>query len=419
MRFNLKNIDDRNAWFLVLEIFWAGIIAATATFTGAYALRLGATNVQIGLLSSLPGLIAVCVSIPAGHFLETRNNRKPWIVGALTLYRTGFALIAVIPWINFPDQWRGPLVIAILILMNIPLHFFNIGWIPFLAEAVPENRRATIFSARNIIANITLSLSALLYGLWLNQRTFPINYQLMFLSGYIAGLLSTYFVTWIQVSQVPSVIPHGQAGRPFQSQWRTLRQSFSTEPAFIRMTINTILHAIGLWTITPIYILYFVRQLNASDTWIGLQATFASVGTILGYLFWRYVITQRGEIWTLKRTILCLGVYPVLIGLFPDLNFILWVVAVNGFMAGGVNLSHFTTLLKMIPESQRPTYTALWVAIVNIGAFLCPLLGVWLAGHFGFQPLLVGCGILSIIASTSFWIWPVHARESLLDPRSF
>ena len=418
MRLNLKNIDDRNALFLVLEIFWAGIIAATATFTGAYALRLGATNVQIGLLSSLPGLLAVFVSIPAGHFLETRSNRKPWIVGALTLYRTGFALIAVIPWLHFPDQWRGALVIAILILMNIPLHFFNIGWIPFIAEAVPETRRASVFSARNVIANITLSLSAILYGLWLNQRTFPINYQLMFLSGYIAGLLSSYFVTWVRTSQVASIIPKEQTGLPFQSEWRTLRQSFSNEPAFIRITINTILHAIGLWTITPIYILYFVRQLNASDAWIGLQATFASVGTILGYLFWRYVITRRGEIWALKRTIICLGIYPVLIGLFPVLNIILFVVGMNGFMTGGVNLSHFTTLLKMMPESQRPTYTALYIAIVNIGAFLCPLLGVWLADIFGFRLLLIGCGVLSIIGSTSFWIWPVSARSGILTPRS-
>jgi MFS family permease len=413
LRLNLKNIDDRNAWFLVLEIFWAGIIAAAATFTGAYALRLGATNVQIGLLSSLPGLLAVFVSIPAGHFLETRRDRKSWMVGALTIYRTGFALIAVIPWLHIPDLWRGPIVVAILILMNIPLHFFNIGWIPFLAEAVPETKRASVFSARNVIANITLSLSAILYGLWLNQRSFPINYQLMFLSGYIAGLLSSYFVTWVRATQPPSIIPDGQTGRPFQSEWRTLQHAFANEPAFIRITINTIFHAIGLWTITPIYILYFVRQLNASDTWIGLQATFTSVGTIIGYLFWRYVISRRGEIWTLKRTIIFLGIYPVLIGLFPFLNIILLVVGLNGFLAGGVNLSHFTTLLKMMPASQRPTYTALYVAIVNIGAFVCPLIGVWLADLVGFRPILIGCGILSIIGSLSFWIWPVRARVSI------
>jgi MFS family permease len=76
-------------------------------------------------------------------------------------------------------------------------------------------------------------------------------------------------------------------------------------------------------------------------------------------------------------------------------------------MSPGVNLSHFNTLLGVIPDERRPEYTALYVSIVNIGAFISPLIGIALAGIFGFQPVLIGCGLLSILGSTSFWIWRV------------
>ena len=68
LRLNLDNQDDRNALFLVVEVFFAAVLGAAATFNAAFALRLGATNEDIGLLTSLPALLAVVISIPAGRF---------------------------------------------------------------------------------------------------------------------------------------------------------------------------------------------------------------------------------------------------------------------------------------------------------------------------------------------------------------
>jgi predicted MFS family arabinose efflux permease len=71
--------DKLNAWYLVVEIFWASMLAAAVTFNSAFALHLGATNPQVGWLTSLPALVAVIVSIPAGRFLQQRIRRKSWI----------------------------------------------------------------------------------------------------------------------------------------------------------------------------------------------------------------------------------------------------------------------------------------------------------------------------------------------------
>src|SRR3990172_4167630 len=82
-RLDLNQVDHRNAWYLVVEIFWASMLAAAATFNAAFAIRLGASNSEISLLSSVPALMAVLVSIPAGRFLRRRPHRRPWLRQAM------------------------------------------------------------------------------------------------------------------------------------------------------------------------------------------------------------------------------------------------------------------------------------------------------------------------------------------------
>jgi len=50
-KINLSDTDDRNAWYLVVEMFWASILSAVASFNAAFAIRLQAENHEVGLLT--------------------------------------------------------------------------------------------------------------------------------------------------------------------------------------------------------------------------------------------------------------------------------------------------------------------------------------------------------------------------------
>jgi len=412
-KINLTTKEDRNAYYLVIEIFWASLLAAAATFNSAYAIRLGAGNVEVGLLSSLPALFAILVSIPAGVFLQTRTRRKPWIIAAINLNRMGYLMVALIPLLKAAGIPTGDLTIGVLVLSSIPAHFFNVGWIPMLAEVTQEERRAAIFSARNIIYNASYSVCTFLFGLWLSNVVFPINYQAMYLVGFLTSCLSTYVLLKIEVPDATTVVKSEKLGAAIQTQISTLREAFRDHPGFIRITRNTLLHGIGLWMAGPVYSLYYVKTLKADDAWLGIQGTVLSAATIAGYALWLWLLKRWGEPVTLKRTIVCAGLYPVFAGLIPSLDPILIIVAFNGLLAPGINLSHFNTLLKVTPEWNRPGYTALYMTIVNLGAFISPLIGVTIANSIGTGPTLVFCGLLSILGSTSFWIWPVLSRANL------
>jgi MFS family permease len=307
------------------------------------------------------------------------------------------------------------LVIGLIVSFSSLANFFNVGWIPLLSDVVPERNRAAVFSARNIIYNLSMSVCGFLFGIWLEKIIFPINYQIMYAFGYGTSLLSFFFLLKLKV---PDSVVNPRPQQPnrmgitniqrLTQGWSELKKTLSQNKGFVRITIDTLLHGIGIWMVGPLYILHYVRNLGATEAWLGLNGTILTTATILGFAFWRWLMVRWGEPDTLKRTILWVGFYPILVGLLPSLSLILVATAINGLMVPGVNLSHFNTLLKVTPAENRPGFTAAYMTTANIGAFICPLVGVALADYFGLAPTLIGCGILCILGSTSFWIWPIQ-----------
>lgn len=408
-KINLSNTDDRNAWYLVVEMFWSSILGSVATFNAAYAIRLGADNFQVSLISSIPALIAVLVSIPAGQFLERRPRRTPWVFGALFSHRAGYVLVALAPLLHLTGVSQGMLVVLILVLISAPAHFFNIGWIPLLAEVIPENRRAAVFAARNIINQVTVSIVGFLCGLWLSEVKFPINYQAVYLVGFAASMLSQFNLVKMKVPDSParSDALEKPKRQSLRDSIRMMREAMTEQPAFMRITRNTLLHGVGVWMAGPLYTLYYVRVLDAPESWLGLNGTIASIGTIIGFSLWRWLLSRWGEPVCLKRTICLIGLYPLMVGLTPSLPLILIISAINGLIVPGVNLSHFNLLLKVTPADARPSYTALYQTIMNLGAFISPMISIVLAEVIGLNLMLVIAGLLSVIGSASFLWWPV------------
>lgn len=408
LHLNFANQDDRNIWYLILEIFWSSMLASAASFNAAYVVHLGASNTVIGWFNSIPALLAVIISLPAGRFLQRRTQRKPWILWALTIYRLSYLMMALIPLIQLLHIPQGSLAVLWLISWTAPATFFNVGWTPMLADVIPVEKRAATFTARNVVVGATMSVFTFLFGQWLYRVAFPLNYQLMYCFGVITSMMSIYFLLRIKVPD--SVVSPPVAIKTrlnLRQQVLTVKKSIVDYPGFFQIVLNTTFYGIGLWLVQPLYIIYYVRTLHANDAWIGLQGTVGSLATIFGYTLWRWIMTRWGEHNTLKRTIITQGLFPVLVALSPSLTIILIAVALNGLVAAGINLSHFNTLLKLIPEDQRPAYTAIYMSLVNIGIFICPLVGVALANTFGFAPTLIVCGLLSCAGAFSFWIWPV------------
>jgi MFS family permease len=411
-------LDARNTRLIYLDIFWQSLLASTLAFNGAYVLRLGASNTAISLLSALPSLAAIFIALPAGQFLQARAHPRLWTILSLGVHWIGFLLLAFVPGVRLPGLSPGGVAVLLIFIFSLPAHVAAIGVPSLMAEVVPEPHRIRVFAMRNLISSIVVSPMTLLVGLWLTRAQFPANYQVIYVVGWVCGLFSLAALAQIrQAAQTapagaPALLPRKPRG------WRLWPADVGAQPNFRQVLINSLLHQAGLWLASPLLILRYVRELDASDAWLGLHGTVTGISTIVGLVFWRWAAERLREPRTLRLTILFLGIYPCAVGLSPHLTPILIFDVLNGFFVAGVNLSHGNILLGSLPEGKRPEYMGLYSTIINAGAFVCPIVSVVIAGWLGLGPTLVICGVLALLGGLTYFLWRVPVSAPLANELS-
>jgi len=409
-----SDVRDRNAHRLYADMLWTAVFSAAAAFNGAFALRLGASNELIGLLTSAPPFVVALLTIPFSRLVERTSNHAWLIARSVFAHRAGYLLVALLPFVVVTG--RAEAFVAVIVVMTIPAALVNISFTSTFAEIVPEDRRATVVSVRAILASAVVMCLTPLFGHWLDLVGFPANYQALYLAGFVTSMLAVVALGRFEVpirAARPATLARPGSGRSrgrfdLAATWRL----FADETPFARIVIDTLAHGLGAWLVAPLYIIYYVKILHATDGWIGTFTALASLSAALGYYIWRRVITRWGEGWPLRVTIPASGLFPLLVGLSGNLNLILVFAVLNGLIQPGAAIAHFNTLLRVCPNDRRPTFLAVFTTIMNTGAFVAPLIGVALASAIGINAaLFVGAGIW-ICGGLLFTILPVRPKPA-------
>lgn len=400
----------RNQRFLVIEIFWAALFTGCVAFVAAYIIRLGGSNLLVSLLTAGAALVNALAALPFAAFLEGRARRRPWIVGSLVALRLGHLGLIFVPYLA--GEWAPSAAVLLLVALNVPVALFTAGFLPMLADVIPIERRARVFSARNMTLGATAAVTTFAMGLWLDRAPFPLNYQLMFAFAVVASCISTQYVARMAIPDSPVV---RSEGRPRLSV-ATVREALRGQRPFNRLMVNTLLFNLALWMAVPLQPIYFVRELGASDAWLGLFTALVSGGTILGNLLWERQIRRLGFGGALLRAAVLSALYYLLVGLFPNLGLILLFGLFFGIVSPGVDLTHFNILLEVCPPERRAFYIGLFVTVMNVGFCLAPLAVAPLTELFGARALVLALAALRLGGALLFVANPVrpeiHRRDA-------
>ncbi|MBN1287681.1 MAG: MFS transporter [Anaerolineae bacterium] len=404
----MPNVLDNNIRLLYAEIFFAAIMGGIMSFNSAFVVRLGASENLVGLLSAAPPLIAVALSMPAARMLERRSDRRPFLFGNLIARRAGFLGLSIIPLLVSAENAAVWLVIW-QIALHVPFTLFVAGWTPLMADLIPERRRALVFSRRNIINSVVMSVVTSLAGFWLSAYIFPYNYQVMYAVGVITAMISCLALERLVVPP-SAVVEHTPAGRAPRKRAvfspGRLRVLLRENRAFAIMTFNTWIRDFGMQMAWPLFTIYFVRDLGASDAWIGTNASLRQIATVAGFMFWERVIRHKGFYWVMARTMPMIFVYPLLMVLIPDLTVITLVGMFISFTGAGTTLSHINVLIKLCPREHRASYLGVYNTIMNVGAFLAPMVStVLLVDWIGLEATLLVSAVLRLFGGLLFFVF--------------
>ncbi|MFH1086120.1 MAG: hypothetical protein V1772_10200, partial [Chloroflexota bacterium] len=166
-----RTTEDWNTTYLYIEVALAGILAAAGAFNGAFVVRAGGSNALVGLLSSLPSLVAVILFMPAARILEGKSNYAPWVVWSLLFSRIGYLFMMLSPF--FLTRLVPEFTVGLLVAMTAPAVLFSTGWTPLLSDVVPAHKRAAVLAGRSIVSSAAIAALTYGAGLWLDSRPFP------------------------------------------------------------------------------------------------------------------------------------------------------------------------------------------------------------------------------------------------------
>ncbi len=395
-------IDRQNFVNVQIDAVGVGLAAAAAPFIPVFLTRMGASSWQVGLLSSMPALTGLLLAIPIGRYLERQAKIIPWFsfsrLGVIACY----ALTGVAGLIIRDQQLLIAAVLAIWALATLPQTILAITFSVVMNAVAGPAGRFELMTRRWSLLGLTTSITVFIIGQLLDNIPPPYNYPTVFLALSIGGLISYYFSSHLRLKD--REIPPTTAKEPLSSRIKGYWAEISTEKPFISFLIKRFVYTTGISLALPLFPLFFVNVVKASDSTIAFINT-AQVGVmIIGYFFWSQQSRARSSRLVLLWTTFGIGLYPILIAMTRSPSVLVALAGMAGIFQAGLDLVFFDELLRTVPPERSATFVSFAQSVQYIPTILAPLIGTLLSDWIGLPLALVAAGVIRLIGFLLFFI---------------
>jgi hypothetical protein len=384
-----------------------GGLATTAyLFVPIFLARFGATSFQIGLFTAMPAITGIFLSVVAGRFLQSRRDFFKWWNGSRLVSFSAYALIGLTSLV-VPKEGVVVAVLVLWALLTVPRTLMHVGFTVVMNLVAGPRGRYELMSRRWSIVGLVASISGALVGLVLDHLSFPLNYQLVFVALSLSGLISYHYGSRLRL---PSVEPAAVGdGLSLMERIRHFVQLVRGEHPFISFATKRFIYTMGLMLARPIFPLYYVRVVHATDAWIGIVNTAQTAILLVGYHFWTRQSKTRGPRFVLLCATLGLACYPALVSLTQQVGLMAAFALLGGAFQAGLDLVFFDELMKTVPPEHSATFVSVATSLQHFAMAAAPLLGTWLASWVGLGGALMASAALRLVG---FGLFALPARKS-------
>ena len=376
---------------VLIDAIGVGITAGIASYLSVFLVRLGATTFQVGLLTAMPALTGMVLSIPIGAFLARRRFIVPWFARSRFAVLSCYALTGLVPFV-VPSVHQPEAIIAIWALATLPQTIVSVAFTVVMGQVAGPAGRMAMMSRRWSILGLTNALPVLLVGQLLKLFEFPLNYQVVFLGSAVGALISVIFSSSIK-------LPPNTTPPPAQSLPATLRgygAGLRTNRPFVNFTSAQFVYRTGLTLALPLLPIYWVRVLGATDQAVSLINSTQTLAMMGSYFLWTRVAQRRGQRWTLLVTTFGLSFYPLLTSQTHSTGLLVVWAGLAGLFTGGVDLVFFDILLGTCPGEEQASYVGMYQTSLFAATFIGPLIGTALSNNLGIELALIAATVIRL-----------------------
>jgi MFS family permease len=356
---------------------------------------LGASNYQVGLISSLPPLVALIMTIPAAILLNRLEQQKKTVAMSVLWARILFLLLAGVLFISSAYQaWAFLIIVA---LMNVPGTISNIGWQTLISGMIKEERRGAFFSDRNRLLTIVGMVTTLIIGIIMkNQTNNAAAYQILFLIAFLFGLVEVYFLMRHKEKVQPKT---NKEQKNASMDWSIFKDN-----GYKWFLITALCFNFSWQMAWGLFNIYNVKFAHATILWISIFSVANQLVQIFTFPLWKKWAEQKSTTLVLVWVAAGMATAPFLTVLSTNLVYLTFVSMTSGFFVSGTMLLLFNLLLEQSPQEKRTYCITTYNVLLSFVAFIAPQIGIWLFEVTGMQKSMEIISILRFISAIVFFL---------------
>ncbi|MBO3461782.1 MFS transporter [Aetokthonos hydrillicola Thurmond2011] len=355
-----------------------------------FLLYLGATSIEVGLLSSIPMLVNLLQ--PLGAYLADRTTSRRWYI--LTMFGPAklvwLILVAGIGWLSWSGREPHSLIawtLAIICLSSIFTALGTSAWFSWMAALVPPRLRGRYFGLRNSATSLTNLLSVPILGFIVSS--FPggtlHGYSVLLFVAVVIGILSVACQSKMadvnpQMTPVPCATNQNEENAPSSTE----KPRILKDTNFLKLLVYFSIWPFAMNMSGPFFNLYMLKNLGLDISTVTVYTSLLFGANLVMLMVWGKLADKVGNRPLLLLVNLVASVVPILwLGTGTDpVSMWIWLPIIH-LMLGGSGAAHDlcnSNIQMAVAPVYRPSqYFAIAAATIGVSSGLGSAVGGFLA----------------------------------------
>ena len=383
----------------------------TSTYSTPFALALGASNSEIGILNSLPSLLMSIMQALSGGFIY-RRGRKEIAVKFGLVHRLIWIPIILMPILFANNLW---LFIILFSISGTVISLANTSWSCWMGGLVPEKIRGSYFGKRNMIQSATSFLATIVAGYLLGLFNSQFGFSLVFLLAFSAGMVSYFYL-----NKVPPEAREKHARTHEHIGIFGFLKEIRKHRNFFPFTVHMSLLNFAVNMSSPFFTVYMLSVMNVGYEWYAIIVGAETLTRIVMMRYWGKLSDKYGDRNIMSLCNILIVFYPFLFLLSSNVYQLALVGIFSGFAWSGFDLTSFNYLLDITPPDRRPAYISNYKVAIGMALFLGPLVGGYLSQYFSTVSFLSFSGLqtLFIVSFILRFVFTAYGLPKLREVRA-
>ena len=345
-------------------------------FISAFAIALNATNLQLGLIASLPQLVGAWAKLVGVRLLDELKNRKKIMLSA--------ALLNGLVWIPImltPFVFREHAVWALLVLFSLYQALAAIispSWNSLMGDLVGEKERGSYFGKRNAWVSFGGFTATLVGGFMLQlygMELLLVGFASLFLIAFAFRMTSWYFMGKMYEA------PYEQKPESYFSLAQFISAMPSRKFGYFTLFVGAIMVSVSI--ASPFFAPHLLNTLHFDYFQYTIILAASILATIISMPHWGKLLDDFGTRSVIILTSIMIVLVPLLWVLSGNFYYLALVEMFSGFAWAGFNLSVITYLFDAVTPQKRARCVAYHSIVIATLSFVGGIVGANAANNLG------------------------------------